>query len=358
MTAAAPLPERMIGLRKPRPAPGLELNANLPLPEVGPNDVLIRVRKAGICGTDRGIYEWGPWARSRIKVGIVIGHEVMGTIADVGSHVTNVKIGQRVSVEGHIGCGACPPCRTGNAHVCDNVRIIGIDRDGTFADYLAVPAANVWPLHPDIPDNVAAIMDPLGNAVHTVMTAGVSGKSVLVTGVGIIGLMAVSVARAAGAAHLIAADVDANRLEVAKELGADACVQTDHDDWVDQVRELTHGLGPEVVCEMSGATPAINGALAALRNCGTMAMLGLPRGDVPININEHVIFKGSRLIGVNGRRIFETWYQVEDLLLSGQVHLKPIITHEIPICDFESGFRLMAAGEAIKVILNLEEGDA
>ena len=350
----ANLPATMRGLKKVRPGLGMDLCDGIPLPQLGPHDALVKVRKAGICGTDRGIYEWGPWARSRVKLGIIIGHEVMGTIAALGAGVDGLKIAQRVSVEGHLGCGACQPCRTGNAHVCDKVRIIGIDRDGTFAEYLAVPAQNIWPLNDAIPDRVAAIMDPLGNAVHTVMAAGVSGKSTLITGVGIIGLMAVAVARAAGAARLIVADIDEHRLKIAKTLGADECIVSKGEAWVDEVRRLTQGLGPEVICEMSGATGAINGAFAALRNCGTMAMLGLPKGDVPVNFNEHVIFKGAKILGINGRKMFETWYQAEDLILSGKVNMDPIITHEIPLADYERGFKLMQSGEAIKVIMNVE----
>lgn len=356
MSGSASLSTKMACLRKPRAAPGLDYEDDAPLPTMGPRDVLIKVRKSGICGTDRGIYEWGNWAQSRVKVGIIIGHEVMGTVAAVGNAADSIRVGQRVSVEGHIGCGSCFSCRTGNAHVCDRVRIIGVDRDGGFAQYLSVPYTNVWPLDTQIPDDVAAIMDPLGNAVHTVMTAGVSGRSVLITGVGIIGLMAVSVARAAGAGRLIVADIDEHRLALAKELGADHTLNTKQSGWVEECRSLTHGLGPEVVCEMSGATGAINGALAALRNCGTMAILGLPKENVPINLNDHVIFKGARIIGINGRRMFETWYQMEDLILSGRVKLDPIITHRIPLKDFERGFKLMQAGEAIKVILNVEDG--
>ena len=355
MEPSQALPSSMVGLRKLKAERGLDYCEGLPLPKLGPRDVLIRVRKAGICGTDRGIYEWGPWARSRIKIGIVIGHEVMGAVAALGPAVERIEVGQRVSVEGHIGCGACQPCKTGNAHVCDRVRIIGIDRDGTFAEYLAVPESNVWPLHPDIPDSIAAIMDPFGNAVHTVMSAGVSGKSVLITGVGMIGLMAVTVAKAAGATQVIAADIDEKCLGMAERLGADACILTKDENWPQGARELTGGLGPEVVLEMSGAARAIKGGLAALRNCGTMAMLGLPKGEVSINFNDHVIFKGSRIIGINGRRMFDTWYQVENLILSGRIDLTPIITHELPLRDFERGFKLMAAGEAIKVILNVED---
>src|ERR1043166_2396033 len=345
--------QHMIGLKKLRAEPGMDLCKDIPVPQIGPHDALVRVRKAGICGTDRGIFEWGPWAKSRVKVGIIIGHEVMGVIAEVGAGVDSLKVGQRVSVEGHLGCGACRPCRTGNAHVCDKVKIIGIDRDGTFAEYLAVPAYNIWPLNDAIPDNVAAIMDPLGNAVHTVMSAGVSGKSVLITGVGIIGLMAVSVAKAAGAARLIAADVDTHRLDIARRLGADDCIVSKGDNWVKDVRRMTGGLGPEVVCEMSGAQNAIQGALAAMRNCGTMAILGIPKDSVPVNFSDDVIFKGARILGINGRRMFETWYQAEDLILSGKVNMDPIITHEVPRADYARGFELMAKGEAIKVIMNV-----
>lgn len=354
MAARQSLPAKMVGLKKLRAEPGLDFCEGLPLPTVGPRDVLVKVKKAGICGTDHGIYEWGPWARSRIKPGIIIGHEVMGTVVAVGEAADDSVIGKRVSVEGHITCGACQPCRTGNGHVCDKVLIIGIDRDGTFTEYLSIPESNLWPLHPDIPDRFGAIMDPFGNAVHTVMTAGVSGKSVLLTGVGIIGLMAVCVARAAGAAQVIAADIDEHRLDLARDLGADACVCTSNPQWQDEVRKLTGGLGPEIVCEMSGATQAIQGGLAVLRNCGTMAVLGLPKGDVPINFNDHIIFKACRIVGVSGRRMFETWYQAEDLLVSRRVDLDPIITHEIPLRDFEQGFKLMTAKEAIKVILNVE----
>lgn len=356
MIYATSLPSKMACLRKSRAAPGLDYLEDAPLPAVGPRDVLIKVRKAGICGTDRGIHEWGPWAQSRVKVGIIIGHEIMGTVATVGNAVQAIQPGQRVSVEGHIGCGSCFSCRTGNAHVCDQVRIIGIDRDGSFAQYLSVPYHNVWPLDPKIPDDVAAIMDPLGNAVHTVMTAGVSGRSVLITGAGMIGLMAVTVAKAAGVGRLIVADINERHLTLAKELGADHTLKTTQPGWIEEARSLTQGLGPEVVCEMSGATKAINGALAALRNCGTMVMLGLPKEDVAVNFNDHVIFKGARLIGINGRRMFETWYQMEDLILSGRLKLDSIITHRIPLKEFETGFKLMAAGEAIKVILNIEEG--
>jgi len=343
----------MVALKKASDAPGLDLTAETPVPEMGPDDVLIRIVKAGICGTDRHIYEWDAWSRRRIKIGTTIGHEFVGVIAAVGADVQTVQVGQRVSGEGHIGCNRCEACRTGMAHVCDNVRIIGIDRDGTFAGYMSLPERNVWPIHASIPDNYAAIMDPLGNAVHTVMAANVSGRTVLVSGVGIIGLMAVPVARAAGASRVIAVDVNAARLDLARRLGADECLSAREEDWPERVKKLTDGRGVHVVLEMSGAQPAIRGSLEAMRNGGTMAVLGLPSGDVSLDLARHLIFKGATFLGINGRRMFETWYQMESLLLSGRVNLDPIITHVIPLKDYRRGFELMQAGEAIKVILEI-----
>src|SRR5207302_3554032 len=208
--------------------------------QLGPREVLVAVTQAGICGTDRHIYEWDTWSRSRVKLGITTGHEFVGQVAAVGSAVTRTSVGQRVSAEGHIGCGVCQPCRTGNGHICEKVDILGIDTDGCFAEFVAVPEENIWPVHPDIPDHIAAIFDPLGNAMHTVMAAGVSGRSVLITGVGIIGLMAVTIARAAGAGTIVATDVDDRRLALAKTLGADFALRADDEEWVAKARAATH----------------------------------------------------------------------------------------------------------------------
>jgi threonine 3-dehydrogenase len=251
-----------------------------------------------------------------------------------------------------VGCGQCAHCRTGNGHICDKVKILGIDCNGGFASYVVVPQGNVWPVDERIPDKVAAIFDPLGNAVHTVMSAGVSGKSVLITGVGIIGLMAVTVARAAGAAKIFVTDVDQRRLEVAQKLGADK-TYTATSDWVDEVRKLTDGYGPHAVLEMSGNQHAIRDGFRALRNGGTMAILGIPSSDITLDLSNAVIFKGATVLGINGRRMFETWYQMENLLLSGRLNLDPIITHVIDLQDFENGFKMMRSGEAIKVVLKI-----
>jgi threonine 3-dehydrogenase len=350
----ATLPETMPALRKLHDAPGLDFCPSVELPEVGPRDVLVGVTHAGICGTDRHIYEWDAWSQSRIKIGITTGHEFVGKVIQVGNAVNRTSVGARVSAEGHIGCGACEQCRTGNGHICEKVDIIGIDCNGCFAPYAVVPEENVWPVHDDIPDEVAAVFDPLGNAVHTVMTAGVSGKSVLITGVGIIGLMAVSVARAAGASHIYVTDLDPKRLQIAKDLGADEAYNAT-DNWVEQVRKATGGSGVHCLIEMSGNAHAINDGFAALRNGGTAAMLGIPSGDISIDLTNHIIFKGATVHGINGRKMFETWYQMENLLLSKRINLEPIITHVIEMEDFEKGFQMMQSGEAIKVVMKIPQ---
>ncbi len=346
----------MPAIRKSQDAPGLWMHDDVPVPSVGPNDVLVRVTHAGICGTDRHIYEWDPWSRSRVPVGVTTGHEFVGEVAAVGDAVRHIKVGQRVSAEGHIGCGRCEPCRTGNGHICEKVDILGIDIDGCFAPYVKVPEENVWPVHADIPDKVAAVFDPLGNGVHTVMSAGVSGRSVLITGVGIIGLMAVTVARAAGAGTILVVDVDPRRLERAKQLGADHTFNDKEDpDWPAEARRLTHDQGPQVLLEMSGYPSAIGRGFQALRNGGTAALLGLPSGNVEFDLTNHIIFKGATVLGINGRRMFETWYQMEQFLLSGRLELDPIITHVIPFADFEQGFKLMQSGDGIKIVLEMPE---
>jgi threonine 3-dehydrogenase len=354
ITMSQPLPRTMTAVRKLHSQPGLWLQEDTPVPGVGPRDVLVAVTHAGICGTDRHIYEWDAWSQSRVQVGITTGHEFVGRVVQVGDAVTRATVGQRVSAEGHIGCGVCQPCRTGNGHICEKVDILGIDTNGCFAQYIAVPEENIWPVHPDIPDSVAAIFDPLGNAMHTVMAAGVSGRSVLITGVGIIGLMAVTIARAAGAAKILVTDISPKRLEIARSLGADEAFDSRDSIWPRRARELTHNQGPEVLLEMSGHPTAIRQGFAALRNGGTAALLGLPAEPVALDLPNDIIFKGATVLGINGRKMFETWYQVENFLLSGRLNLEPIITHHLPLTDFEQGFKLMQAGEAIKVVLEVQ----
>ncbi|MGD9689229.1 MAG: L-threonine 3-dehydrogenase [Phycisphaerales bacterium] len=364
-------PATMRALFKHHAGPELKLDAARSVPAPGPRDVLIRVTHAGICGTDRHIWEWDAWAASRIPVGIVTGHEFVGTIVAVGSAVTRYEPGLRVSAEGHISPGTGYNARTGNAHIAESMQILGVDRDGCFAEYVCVPEENVWPVHAGIPDKIAAILDPLGNAVHTVMSAGVSAKTVLITGVGIIGLMAVSVARAAGASRIFVTDVNPQRLALAKKLGATeayntyvspppreptgraAAATTSTPDWIKELRKATRGDGPDVLLEMSGHPAAISDGFAALRMGGTAALLGIPSMPFTFDLTNHVVFKAATVLGINGRRMFETWYQMESLLLSGRLQLDEIITHEIPMEEFARGFRLMQSGEGIKIVMRV-----
>ena len=344
--------ETMRSLIKHHAGTGLEFREDRFVPEPKAREVRIKVSKVGICGTDRHIWEWDDWASNRIPVGIITGHEFVGVIDKVGSAVTKYEPGQRVSAEGHLTDGVDYNSRTGNAHIASDTTIFGIDRDGCFADYIVVPEDNVWPVHPDIPDKYAAILDPLGNAVHTVMAAGVSTKTVLISGVGIIGLMAVTVARAAGASRIYCTDVNPPRLELAKKLGATEAFDARDDAWIERVREETYE-GVDVLLEMSGAPAAMDQGFRALRNGGTAALLGLPAKSVDFDFNKHIIFKGCTVLGINGRKMWDTWYQMEKLLLSGRLELDDIVTHEFPIEQFEQAFETMISGEGIKVLMSV-----
>jgi threonine 3-dehydrogenase len=343
----------MRALVKHHAGPGLCFDAQRAVPVCGPRDVKVKVRKVGICGTDRHIWEWDSWAAGRIPVGIVTGHEFVGVIEEVGSAVTKYAPGLRVSAEGHITAWADYNSRTGNAHIARDTRIIGIDRDGCFAEYVVVPEENVWPVHESIPDRIAAVLDPLGNAVHTVMAANVSAKSVVVTGTGIIGLMSITVAKAAGAGRIFATDLDPKRRALAKKLGATECFDPRDETWTDEVRRACRGEGADVLLEMSGAEGALSQGLSALRNGGTAALLGLFKGPIRFDMNNLVIFKGCTVLGVNGRKMFETWYQMEELLLSGKLELDDIVTHEFPIESFVKAHETMISGEGIKVVMSL-----
>lgn len=361
----------MRGLIKHHAGTELKMMSDRVIPEPGPRDVLIKVKKVGICGTDRHIWEWDAWAASRIPVGIITGHEFVGEIVKVGSAVTRYEVGQRVSAEGHISPGTGYNARTGNSHIAEGMQILGVDRDGCFAEYVCVPEENVWPVHASIPDKVAAILDPLGNAVHTVMAANVSAKTVLITGVGIIGLMAVTVAKAAGASRIFVTDVNASRLALAKKLGATEAFNTyvppppreptgravaatqSTPDWIKEIRKATRGDGPDVLLEMSGHPGAINDGFTALRMGGTAALLGIPSVPFTFDLTNHIVFKAATVLGVNGRKMFETWYQMESLLLGGRLELDEIITHEIAMSEFAKGFRLMQSGEGIKIVMDV-----
>jgi threonine 3-dehydrogenase len=343
----------MRALVKAEAGPGLQL-AEVPVPEPGPRDVRIRVRKAGICGTDLHIYEWDAWASARVRPGRVIGHELMGTVDAVGPAVRSLRPGQRVSGEGHIGCGHCYCCRTGQGHICDRVDIIGIDTDGCFADFVVLPEENVWPLRDGISDEVGALHDPLGNAMHTVSVQSVAGQSVAVTGAGPVGLLCAAIARAHGALDVVALDPNGLRLARAGEMGAHATFDPRHPGTEDAIRERTRdGRGVDVLLEASGNAAAIHFGLRVLRSGGSAALLGLPPGDVAFNLAEEIIFKGITIRGVNGRRMFETWYQVDAVLRSGLVHPERLVSHRLPLEDYRTAFDLLRRGEAIKIVLDV-----
>jgi len=345
----------MRALVKERPGKGLVLK-EVPAPRPGPRDVLIKVQRVGLCGTDAHIYAWNAWAAGRVKPPVTIGHEFSGTIAEVGAEVSGHTPGDLVTAEGHIACGVCVQCRTGNAHICRDVRIIGVDIDGAFADFIVMPATNVWKIDPEIGLDVAAIHDPLGNAFHTVMSADVRGRSVLVTGCGPIGLFCIGIAKASGASRIFASEVQPARLELARMMGAHRNINPATDDLEQVVRSQTDGLGVDVVLEMSGHPRAIRGGLKVVRDGGVVCLLGLPDDEVPVNISRDVIFKGITVKGIIGRRMYETWFAMRSYLRAGLFDPTPVITHRFAIDDFEKALEAIHSG-AGKVILSMDMKD-
>ena len=341
----------MQAIVKERRAPGLTVTT-VPKPAPGPGEVLIAVRHAGVCGTDLHIADWDPWAQGRIKPPIVIGHEFAGEIEALGEGVTGLRKGQLVTAEGHIVCGHCLQCRTGNSHICKNTRIIGVDRDGAFAEYIVMPTTNVLTLS-GIPTEVGAIMDPMGNAFHTVLTAEIPGSTVFVVGCGPIGCFAVGIARAAGATKVLASDVNPKRLALAEKMGAHVTINAAKDDVVKTVIAETGGEGADVVCEMSGVPSALHQAFAAVRMGGRVQLLGIPKGDVPVDFANEIIFKGITIYGVIGRKMYETWHQMRRFLTGGQFDPRPVITHRFPLAKIDDALAAIRSGDAGKVILEI-----
>jgi threonine 3-dehydrogenase len=329
----------------------------IPTPPCGPSDVLIRVHFAGVCGTDLHIWEWDAWASGRLKPPVTIGHEFAGEIVEVGIEARAeglLAVGDRVTAEGHIVCGHCLPCHTGDAHVCARTRIIGVDRDGAFADYIVMPASNVMKLD-GIPTEVGAIMDPTGNAVHTVLEGGrVAGSAVLVLGCGPIGCFAVGVARAVGASLVIASDFNPRRLELAQRMGAHVVLNPTHDDVVARCRELTGGDGVDLVCEMSGHPTGHQTAFGAARLGGRVNFLGTPSRTTEVDFARDVIFKGLTLYGVTGRRMYNTWQQMFRLLRAGQFDPRPVVTHRFRLEQIADAIQVIKDGQAGKVILEVK----
>ena len=341
----------MQAIVKAERAPGLVVKS-VPKPSPGAGEVLIAVRHAGVCGTDLHIADWDPWAQSRMHPPVVIGHEFAGEIVAVGDGVAELKTGRLVTAESHIVCGHCLQCRTGNSHICRNTRIIGVDRDGAFAEYIVMPATNVLCLD-GIPTEVGAIMDPMGNAFHTVLSGDIPGSNVFVVGCGPIGCFAVGIARAAGAAKVIASDINPKRLALARTMGAQVTIDATKQDVVRQVLEATGNEGADVVCEMSGVPSALHQAFASVRMGGRVQLLGLPKGEVPVDIANEIIFKGITIYGVIGRKMYETWHQMRRFLSSGMFDPRPVMTHQFPLAKIDEALVAIRSGDAGKVILEI-----
>jgi threonine 3-dehydrogenase len=339
-------------LVKSQAAPGLSIE-DIPEPEISINDVLIRVHRTGICGTDVHIYDWDEWARQTIPIPMAIGHEFVGEIVEVGSNVIDFHPGELVSGEGHVVCGRCRNCMAGRRHLCAHTSGVGVNRPGCFAEYISLPMTNLWRHDPGIDRDVAAIFDPFGNAVHTALAFDVLGEDVLITGAGPIGIMAAAVVRHAGARYVVITDVNEYRLDLARKVGVDLALNVKDTSIVQAQKTLGMQEGFDVGLEMSGNAGVFRDMIHNLCHGGKIAMLGIPTEDIAINWRE-VIFNMLTVKGIYGREMYETWYKMTVLLQSG-LDIHPVITHRFPYRDFEEGFRVMRSGRSGKVILNWEE---
>ena len=339
----------MRALVKAKPERGIWLE-EIDKPTVGHNDVLIQVKKTAICGTDIHIYQWDDWASNTIPVPLAVGHEFYGEVVECGVEVKGFDIGDRVSAEGHVTCGVCRNCRAGRRHLCMNTSGIGVNRAGAFADYISVPAFNVFKLPDAISDEMASILDPLGNATHTALSFDLVGEDVLITGAGPIGVMAVAIAKYAGARHIVITDINDYRLDLARKMGATIALNVTTGSLDETMQELGMEEGFDVGMEMSGNPSAFRDMLRTMHHGGKIALLGIPPEEMAIDWNQ-VIFKGLEIKGVYGREMFETWYKMSSMLQSG-LNIEPIITHRFPLEDFEQAFQLMESGQSGKVILS------
>ncbi len=339
----------MRALIKGEAAEGLWLE-NVPQPEIGINDVLIRVRKTGICGTDLHIYGWDTWAQETIPVPMVVGHEFVGEVVAFGSNVSDFQVGDLVSGEGHVVCGRCRNCMAGRRHLCAHSIGLGVQRPGAFAEYVALPMTNVWHHWPGIDEEVASIFDPFGNAVHTALSFSVLGEDVLVTGAGPIGCMATAIVRHAGARHVVVTDVNGYRLELARRMGATLAIDPHEHDFADVQRELGMTEGFDIGLEMSGNADALRGMIVNMAHGGRIALLGIPTGEIALDLNP-IIFNMLTVKGIYGREMYETWYQMTVMLQSG-LDIRPVITHRFSHRDFEAAFAVARSGQSGKVILD------
>ncbi|HXM93806.1 MAG TPA: L-threonine 3-dehydrogenase [Candidatus Dormibacteraeota bacterium] len=340
----------MKALRKMQPGKGLQMDT-VQIPAIGATDVLVRVKAASICGTDLHIYGWDRWSQGRIRPPLTLGHEFCGVVERVGQEVTAVKAGDFVSAEMHVNCGHCHQCCLGQAHICQNLRIIGIDQDGAFAEFVKIPASNIWKLDPAIPEHYGAILDPLGNAVHTVLAGPIVGQTVLVTGCGPIGLMAIAIAKACGSSTVFATEINEHRRAMAKKMGADMVLNPTAEDAVARILRETEGTGVDALLEMSGNPAAIQQGFKSLRAGGRASLLGIPTESVPVDLVNDVIFKGATVQGIYGRRMYETWVQMTALLQAGRLNLDPLFGERVSLDRFENAFSLLQGGLAGKILL-------
>lgn len=340
----------MRAIVKAEPKRGARLQT-VAVPEIGPRDVLVRVRAASICGTDLHIYLWDRWAARRIHPPLVFGHEFCGVVEKIGDEVATIRLGEFVSAEMHVACGLCHQCRTGQRHICQKVRIIGIDADGCFAEFVKIPEANIWKIDPAIPADYAAVLDPLGNAVHTVLAGDIAGQSVAITGCGPIGLFSIAIAKACGAYPVFATELHPFRRKLAEKVGATVVLDPSQADPVAELLRLTDGEGADVVLEMSGNPKGVRQAFQMLRRGGRISLLGIPSKPLELDLANDIIFKGATVQGINGRRVFETWYKMQTLLKSGALDLSPLITNRLSMAKFEEGMELLLSGNAAKVLL-------
>jgi threonine 3-dehydrogenase len=340
----------MKALRKTKAAKGLEIQ-KVPVPSIGAPDVLVRVSATSICGTDLHIDGWDRWSQGRIKPPVTLGHEFCGIVERVGEDVSAVRPGDFVSAEMHLNCGHCHQCRLGEAHICQNLKIIGIDMDGAFAEFVKIPATNIWKLDAAIPEHYAAILDPLGNAVHTVLAGAIAGQTVLVTGCGPIGLMSIAVAKACGSSTVFVTETNEHRRAMAEEMGADHVLNPACEDPVRKILDATGGTGVDVLLEMSGQPAAIQQGFKALRAGGRASLLGIPTENVPLDLVQDVIFKGATLQGIYGRRMYGTWVQMTALLKAGRVNLEPLFGERMVLDNFEAAFAKLHRGMAGKILM-------
>jgi threonine 3-dehydrogenase len=335
---------------KIQPEPGLKgIQADQPRP--GYREVLVEVKVTSVCGTDYHIYRWDEWAQTHIKPPRIIGHEFAGEVVEVGPDVTSRRVGDMVAAESHIACGTCYQCRTGNAHICERLRILGVDVDGSFAEYVKIPEQNAWPIPREVPTETASILEPLGNAVHAAFAADIAGNDVTIFGCGPVGLSAVTLTSVSGALSVTAVDINEYRLKLATRMGASKTINSKEQDAVAEIHADTEGRGAGVVLEMSGNDAAIRDAFRAVRNGGTVILFGLPSREVKLNVADDLIFKEAHVRGIVGREIFKTWYKLEALLKSGKVDLGPLITHRMSLNQLDEAMKLVGSGNCGKIVL-------